>query len=284
MTYWVDRMSNREVPVCGEPEAGCRLSAGNTGWISSLGRKLVLGLLALSCVSVSADVRETPHNLIKSRDKSVSEKLVCVFCHTPVNEEGDMPVGTDGVGGVMAPRWQKSLADGFVFTIYDDIGRLGLGKPSAGSQSMACLSCHDSNQALTISATSSNHPFGVPYRGATKHMSPGSVIVTPKADSSTPFRAARHLFAFEDFREASQGTVEDRAVFWVSRNGITARRTRNDLPLYGRASDVSDVTTEAGILVPHIECSSCHDPHAKTETFLRVSSAGSQLCLTCHDK
>lgn len=271
--------------ACSEPRVLCGLSANLlTGWLSSLGRKLLLGLLAFSSFSVFADVRETPHNLIKSRDMSVSEKRVCVFCHTPQNEDGGNPSGGDGTGGAMAPRWQKSLVGGFVFTIYDDIGRLGLGKPSVGSQSLACLSCHDSNQAFSVGKTSADHPFGVPYRGAVKFTGPGSTIVTPKEDPSTPFRAARHLFAFDDFHEASQGTVENRAVFWVSRNGVTARRTRNDLPLYGRASDGSDLTTAAGILVPHIECSSCHDPHATTETFLRVSSAGSMLCLTCHDK
>lgn len=283
--YWLDRILNMGLPAYGRLAVACGLSAGlRTGWMGSLSRKLVLGVLGLSCVSAFADVRETPHNLIKSRDKSVSEMQVCVFCHTPFNEASDAPQGPGGLGGGMIPRWQKSLTDGFVYTIYDDIGRLGLGKLSVGSQSMACLSCHDSNQALTTSATSSDHPFGVPYRGVVKGMEPGSTIVTPKADSSTPFRAARHLFAVEDFREASQGAVENRSVFWVSRNGVTARRTRSDLPLYGRTSDGSDVTTEAGIVVPHIECSSCHDPHATTETFLRVSGAGSQLCLTCHNK
>ncbi len=241
---------------------------------------LLLGFGALIAMEAMGDVRETPHNLIKSRDKSVSEKQVCVFCHTPLNEEGELPLGAEGTGGAMTPRWQKkSLVDGFVFTIYDDIGRLGLGKPSVGSQSMACLSCHDSNQALTIGAISGDHPFGVPYRGALKFLGQGGGITTPKADSSTSFRAARHLLAFDDFREASQGVVENRTVFWVSRNGVTARRTRNDLPLYGRSS-----SGDSGVTVPHIECSSCHDPHAKTETFLRVSTAGSQLCLTCHDK
>ncbi len=246
---------------------------------------LLVGLGALLLAAqASGDVRETPHNMIRSRDKSVSEKQVCVFCHTPLNEEGDLPLGADGAGGAMTPRWQKkSLVDGFVFTIYDDIGRLGLGKPSVGSQSMACLSCHDSNQALTISSTSRDHPFGVPYRGALRHSAPSGAIVIPKADSSTPFRTARHLLSVEDFREASEGVVENRAVFWVSRNGVTARRTRNDLPLYGRVNS-SDPGMESGMAVPHIECSSCHDPHTKTETFLRVSAAGSQLCLTCHDK
>ncbi|HSO06820.1 MAG TPA: cytochrome c3 family protein, partial [Pelomicrobium sp.] len=42
-----------------------------------------------------------------------------------------------------------------------------------------------------------------------------------------------------------------------------------------------------------VECASCHDPHGVPSggagsvfnpTFLRVSNAGSQLCLTCHVK
>ena len=107
MMYWLDRMSNMGLSACGEPGVACRLPAGLlTGWMSNLGRKLVLGLLALSCANAFADVRETPHNLIKSRDKSVSEKLVCVFCHTPLKEEGDNLPGSDGTGGVKAPRWQ----------------------------------------------------------------------------------------------------------------------------------------------------------------------------------
>ena len=255
------------------------------GYLISWARagKLILWPLLLLCTGVFADVRETPHNLIRSRDKSVSEKLVCVFCHTPLNEEGSLPSGSNGVGGVMAPRWQRSLADGFVFTIYDDIGRLGLGKPSVGSLSLACLSCHDSNQAFGVGKTSADHPFGVPYRGAVGRSESYLDTAKAAADPATPFRVAQHLTALEDFRAVSQGTVEGRTVFWVSRTGVTNRRTRGDLPLYGRGN-VSDPNLAEGWLVPHIECGSCHDPHASTETFLRISAAGSQLCLTCHDK
>jgi predicted CXXCH cytochrome family protein len=243
---------------------------------------LVLWFLLPLCTGAFADVRETPHNLIKSRDKSVSEKQVCVFCHTPLNE---IENAAKTSGGTISPRWQKSLTDGFVYTIYDDIGRLGLGKASVGSQSIACLSCHDSNQAFTVGKTSDDHPFGVPYRGAIKNIGAAGAIVIPKDEQSTPFRAAQHLQALDEFRDVSRGTVEDRTVFWVSRNGVTARRTRNDLPLYARADTNDSVgTTTPGLLVPHIECSSCHDPHTKSETFLRVGPGESMLCLTCHDK
>ncbi|MDO8310485.1 MAG: cytochrome c3 family protein [Sideroxyarcus sp.] len=236
--------------------------------------KLVLWTLLLICTGVFADVRETPHNLIRSRDKSVDDKEVCVFCHTPVIESGDISQGKV----TTKPLWQQSLGVDFVYTIYDDIGRLGLGKSSVGSQSLACLSCHDSIQAFGVGRTSADHPFGVVYRGASPAAIQSTGAVTSAADAATPFRQAQHLTALEDFRSASRGTVEGREIFWVSRNGVTTRRTRGDLPLYGRSDGVM------GLLIPHIECSSCHDPHASTATFLRVSAEGSQLCLTCHDK
>lgn len=259
--------------------------------MSMLGNRVGLGvrigaavaalMFFLPTAGVIADVRDTKHNLIKSRDKTVDEKQVCVFCHTPIIEVGDTPLGKSAAA---KPLWQKSLGVDFVFTIYDDIGRLGLGKPAVGSQSIACLSCHDSIQAFGVGRTSADHPFGVVYRGATKNQPVQDRAPKLPTDASTPFREAQHLVAMEDFRDVSQGVVEGREVFWVSRNGITSRRTRNDLPLYGRSDADQGVGAGAGFLVPHIECSSCHDPHASTETFLRVTASGSQLCLTCHNK
>lgn len=214
-----------------------------------------------------------------------------MFCHTPLNDPNDPPglvsgseaVSLSSSGIAMTPLWQRSLKDGFVFRIYDDIGRLGLGKPSVGSASIACLSCHDSNQAFTVGRSYQDHPFGVPYRGATKTML-GGESSRPKGEESAPFREALHLMHTEEFRDVSQGTVENRTVYWVSRNGVTARRSRNDLPLYGRVSNTGDPLADFGMSVPHIECSSCHDPHTRTQTFLRVPPDGSAVCLTCHDK
>lgn len=245
----------------------------------SIATSLLVGVGALLwAVQASGDVRETKHNLIKSRDKSVSEKQVCVFCHTPSLDFKDLPVSA------VVPAWQKSIAGNFSFTIYDDIGRLGLDRPFVGSQSIACLSCHDSNQAVGANRLAGDHPFGVPYRGAVKNrvLPPVSGSKTDSVTEGSPFRAAQHLKALEDFRDASQGVIEGRAVWWVSRSGITMRRTRNDLPLYGRS--VTDSQLGYAETIPHIECSSCHDPHTQADSFLRVPSAASQICLTCHDK
>jgi predicted CXXCH cytochrome family protein len=151
-----------------------------------------------------------------------------------------------------------------------------------GSQSLACLSCHDSNQAYSVGRTSADHPFGVPYRGAKGVGLQNFAAMTRESESIAPFRVAQHLLSLEDFRDVSQGTVEGRTIFWVSSRGVTVRRTRSDLPLYARST--GDPLLEGDLSVPHIECSSCHDPHTKNDAFLRVSASGSQLCLTCHDK
>lgn len=226
-------------------------------------------LLALIAQPVLADIRSTPHALVKSKLKDGSD--ICVFCHTPNVTAGTPPV--------KAPLWQHAIGTELVFTIYDDIGRLGLGKTSVGSQSIACLSCHDSIQAASISKTSDNHPFGVPYRGATKGRPEGFIAVRPAGMSGkVPVAFASNLVALDDFRDVSQGIVEERTVWWVSPNGITGRRTRGDLPLYTRHDGGS------GQDIPHIECSSCHDPHSDNQMFLRVANGASRLCLTCHIK
>lgn len=240
------------------------------------------GLLAADAV---ADVRATPHNLIRPRDKSVSETEVCVFCHTPVIEIGES-LAVNPVS--LHPLWQKAIDANLVFTIFDDIGRRGLGKPSVGSQSIACLSCHDSNQAFSAGRTTADHPFGVPYRGATRQSAPINLPMNSMKAEAAPFKMAEHLTALDDFRDVSYGTVEGRKVWWVSRDGVTARRTRSDLPLYGRVEGSGEWGGDPKELerpqVPFIECSSCHDPHSERQTFLRIANEGSMLCLTCHQK
>lgn len=233
-----------------------------------------LALAAYCAGNALADIRTTPHSLVKKSTKADASD-VCVFCHTP-NLSGTPPE--------KAPLWQHAIGTNLVFTIYDDIGRLGLGKHSVGSQSIACLSCHDANQARSVSKVSSDHPFGVPYRGAIKGQLPGltspNLILTGRNRNpeDTPAIRAKNLVALEDFRDPSQGIVEDRIVWWVSQTGTSGRRMRNDLPLYTRNDE------ESGRDLPFLECSSCHDPHSNNSKFLRLSNEGSRLCLTCHIK
>ncbi len=234
-------------------------------------RGVLMFLAILSLPSSAADIRLTPHNLTK-KGATVAPEDVCVFCHTPQFGSATPALRN---GEPIQPAWQPSLPDSHSFILYDDIGRLQFGdKPAVGSQSIACLSCHDANQAFSVQAAESDHPFGVPYRGFSRGRE--RTLAESKKTDSLPARAARELKSLDEFRLPSKGVVDNREVWWVSASGVSAMRTRSDLPLYARKSEAGDV--------PYIECSSCHDPHITNKLFLRVNNQQSRLCLTCHDK
>ena len=230
---------------------------------------LMAGLVLTLAPGLSyPDIRTTPHSLARTGQVDATE--VCVFCHTP---SLNIP---DGELRRITPAWQHAVPENHSFTMYDDIGRAQYAdKPAVGSQSIACLSCHDSNQAFSVSRFSYDHPFGVPYRGFSRYRH--SVSESGK-DSQAPSSEAKHLKSLDDFREPSKATVDNRVVWWVSSTRNPVLRSRTDLPLYARM----DLTS--GGEVPYIECSSCHDPHTTNPLFLRVTNQGSKLCLTCHDK
>lgn len=220
----------------------------------------------------SADVRNTKHNLAKEAS-SQGEGAdgdgggVCVSCHPPTGIEDE----TTG----KIPLWQGSLGKPGAFPIYDDLGRVGRGFSIAvGSQSIACLSCHDSVQAFAVTNLTYDHPFGVPYRGLLKGGTGGAV---PVGIAGNPFKTAEHVIGNEGFRPASSGIIESRRVWWVPSGPSSPFRGKDDLPLYTR-------TDSLGQELAYLECSSCHDPHTENREFLRVANQGSRLCLTCHEK
>lgn len=237
----------------------------------------------VAAAPVVADIRTTKHNLAErfGFDRStVDEREVCVFCHFPaiVGPTGSL-VSQSAV--VSPPLWQQSVATDYSYPIYDDIGRVGLdGSQPVGSQSMACLACHDSNQAFVVSGGAMDHPFGVPYRGSRASQAQIDAALDIVRRAGTPLREGSLIFdqLRGDYRPAYESVVENRRIYWVSVAGNTLRRAKTDLPLYSRAS--MGVSED----IPFIECTSCHDPHTSNELFLRVSNHQNQLCLTCHVK
>ncbi len=216
------------------------------------------------------DMRNSPHNLARGEGMGVTDsRQICVFCHTPADSD---------LADAARPLWQQSAPEGQAFLMFDDIGQAGReGNESVGSQSIACLSCHDNSQAFGIAGGGEDHPFAVPYRGA----------LTPEARQRAREEAkkagrlinqGRHVYANEEFREASRGIVDNRPVWWVSRSGPTAQRGRLDVPLYVRIDEHDN--TE----IPFVECASCHDPHSMRPLFLRTETNASDLCMTCHVK
>ena len=87
----------------------------------------------------------------------------------------------------------------------------------------------------------------------------------------------------KDFRTAvvadvnAKGLAVGETVLEATPNGT---RQKTDMQLYTR----SVAAIDGGASQPFVECASCHDPHTTNSTFLRVSNAGSAVCLACHTK
>ncbi len=236
---------------------------------------LIAGLLTLAYAGqAAAQIAGTEHDL--SADNAGDNGEICVYCHTPHGSNT----------GVDAPLWNKP-ASGATYTSYSSTTIDGV-IASVGSVSIACLSCHDGTQAmdsvinapgmglgdgtlgdgLTMMAAgvanlgadlSNDHPIGIQYGG----WDSGSGVIDP------------------DFVDAAgaleTANINGSDVWWVDTGVANAARDKTDMILYTRAGE------------PNVECASCHDPHADTETatevnFLRISNVGSSLCLACHVK
>jgi len=278
---------------------------------------VVLGMGALSQQAV-AGIQDTKHNL--SANSTATNKFsgtgeICVFCHTPH--------GSDTSASV--PLWNRTMANPSTYTTYNSLGTSSLDGATApvGSVSLACLSCHDGTQAMSVlinepgsgkvvstfstdgAWTGSNqtggainntlityigtdlkndHPVGIQYAGGPKS---GNTIPTTEG-------ATYNTFADADFKAATTVVLNNQPVWYVNSNG-TAGRQKTDIQLYTRtdadkvtyAADGTRQVASKGIAgaQPFVECASCHDPHnSDNATFLRMANTNSAVCLACHTK
>jgi len=182
---------------------------------------------------------------------------ICIACHTP---HGGNTTVTD------APLWNHAVTTA-TYTLYSSstLNAGPLAQPSGVSK--LCLSCHDGTVAIDS--------FG----GAT-----GTNFVTgTKAMGS----AAQGSLA----NDHPIGFIYDAAL--VTLDG-SLHNTTNSVTI-GTGGTRTRTGTIASLLLfnGRLECASCHDVH---NTFtasngvgggaplLRVSKAGSAICLTCHNK
>lgn len=272
------------------------------------------GLLALGLAvsgSALAGIANTKHNLSTGAPADQNRVTagtaeICVFCHTPHAASTT----------TAAPLWNKNMPNSAQYTIYNTSNSSTIDGSviSVGSVSLACLSCHDGTQAmdniinapgsggyaadgggpnglgytwdtgtgrvdadgkLLNSATSlamlgtdlsNDHPIGIQYCGG-------------GPNATTPTGACTDT----DFVAPQNDTINSQLVWWVDTGTTGAgQRGKSDMILYTRSF--------GGTNGPSVECASCHDPHVQDgegnagATFLRVSNAGSAVCLACHVK
>jgi len=276
----------------------------------------------LTATAFGADITSTKHNLSSAghgdQRQAAEADQVCIFCHTPygADPKANPPLWNKSLPGNTSfsifnttPSFQATLANGKNMTV--------------GSVSLACLSCHDGAQAMdnVINAPGSgaynlagtvpngwvwngsstlmpgalsnivtdlknDHPVGVLYCGGGLSAS-STQGVTGTCVNSDFISPAREITS--DGRSASliTASINGGPVFWIDlpnnegdpRDG---RRGKQDLALYARNSG-----SNPGTLT--VECSSCHDPHVEAKNkdginFMRVTTSGSKICMSCHVK
>jgi predicted CXXCH cytochrome family protein len=271
--------------------------------LASLAVAVTVALVGLGTSQpVHAQIKGTKHNLGTTPGGTGVNQFsgtaeICVFCHTPH--------GADTSAAV--PLWNRTLPLPASFTTYDSLGTSSLDGKTApvGSVSIACLSCHDgvTSMSAVINAPGSgtagdaawtagswsganqttgklaaglitnlgtdlknDHPIGIQYGGG------GITITAPAAATKDP-----------DFKVPASAVLGSTRVWWVDTEAVAnTTRQKTDMLLYTRTAATGYTgQTEAE---PFVECASCHDPHSTNATFLRISNAGSAVCLACHVK
>ena len=267
----------------------------------------VAGLSALLSVSALAGIANSKHDLREGATGGgttfAGATEICVFCHTPHGSQDNSVTS--------APLWNRIIGtqSRTTYTSSTLDGEVTL----AGSPSLACLSCHDGQQAMNtvINAPSSTTDYNYDSTKNTGFrigtVSTGGEMSTtvvanlgtdlsndhpvgmPYAGGGLTGTSSIADFADGDFKLPDYNAdIGGQAAWWVEFDGSNATvnsndgsRTKSDIILYTR--------TVASVTTGYVECASCHDPHAGEKiSFLRPSdnlgNAKSQVCLACHDK
>ncbi|MBI5109721.1 MAG: hypothetical protein HZA62_13350 [Rhodocyclales bacterium] len=257
-------------------------------------------------------IAATKHNLSSSGsgpNHTTGTDQICVFCHTPH--------GSDTSAAV--PLWNKNLPAGNSYQVYNSTAASatstidGSIAANVGSVSLACLSCHDGTQAMdnalnkpgtggynaagasiggtwtgaaTMAGTPipvlgtdlrNDHPIGIQYCGG--GLSGAAAVVSGSCNDDDFIGAATRTDSHFTGAVVKTKSVNSAQVFWVETGTVDTTRQKTDISLYTR----SDVTG------PSVECGSCHDPHVESKgsdniMFMRVTTAASAICLSCHVK
>lgn len=252
-----------------------------------------------SAVAADSDIASTKHNLSSSGafsnkvvDAASGTTEICVFCHTPHAANTAMPV----------PLWNRNVNITVPYTTYDSLGSSTLDGSivSVGSVSLACLSCHDGTVAMDslLNAPGSGNPdTNWTFDTSGSMSADGYLEDTTIAMLGTDLRddhpvgilyagggvtaanTTNDKFKDGDFKDVTYVEINSDD-YWYVDSDSNGKRTRTDIILYSR--------DEGDGVKPYVECASCHDPHVvggvNEVAFLRITNAGSELCLACHIK
>jgi len=198
---------------------------------------------------------------------------VCIYCHTP---HGAVVKDRPFLGDKL-PLWNRSLNEGSTFSMYSSpafnaAGGLTLpadaGGPKPRGATLLCMSCHDGISVLGNVINNGGGTITVtPSRIGDINTSPSINIGTNGGNLSDD-----HPVSF--MYDQDLVTNYDSGLKLPGLKGINLNGGALKLyPPYGNNGGT-------------LECPTCHDPHDDTTNppFLRMSNAGSAMCLACHIK
>jgi hypothetical protein len=223
----------------------------------------------------------SPHDL--GGDTVNDNGEICVYCHTPHAARTD----------IEAPLWNKPSTNQ-TYQPYDSTTVDG-DILTAGSVSVACLTCHDGTQARDAVINAPGSGLGAGTMGGLAAFAPTDVAnlgIDLRNDHPIGIQYGGFVVGpgkiDPDFKGTGEGlqtaTINGGPRWWVDTEASPGNGTRNktDMILFTRLNVAANE--------PFVECATCHDPHAGdaslvTEVnFMRISNTGSSVCLACHVK
>jgi len=235
----------------------------------------------------------------------------CVYCHTP-----------HAAGGMLAvPLWNRTVK-ATTYTSYNQLGTVTLTQEVSqpGNNSLACLSCHDGQTAVDSIINMPGAGRYLPSQRTAQNDAFLDVWNNMRGPDATVHAGLRQdeclvchapgpgvlKAGAADFTLAAIGTdLRNDHPVGVTFPETSGAGTDFNTPAVRQGNarffdsdhsgrmDSGEIRLYASNGRFQVECASCHDPHgvpsagnnsAFFPTFLRVSNAGSALCLTCHRK
>jgi hypothetical protein len=216
-----------------------------------------------------AAIAATKHNLSSSHTAtgqsifSDTQTEICVFCHTP-----HAAIKNDSI-----PLWNHTLSTTAAYGVYTSptfdgagtVADLGGVTEATATASNLCLSCHDGTVAVDS--------FGGATGTVTLASLNANAVLGTDLSNDHPIS-----ITYNSTTAAADGALHDPATTSVT---------------IGAGGDKYRTGTIATVMLSNgtVQCSSCHDVHnsftvpgAAGQPLLKVSKAGSALCLTCHNK
>jgi len=214
------------------------------------GSLLTFSLLAAGVVNAGTIVG-TDHDMSAS---GFSGGEICVVCHTPHNSDTTV---------TEAPLWNHEIT-AVNFAMYSSPTFDAVQDAQPTGSSKLCLSCHDGVTAIDS--------FG---GNAGTIVMNGDKAIGRNADLTDDHPIS---ILYDTALSVTDPGLNDPAATSVT---------------IGEGGDKTRTDTVAALMTPNgkVQCSSCHDVHnnfvgpgTNNQPLLKVTKAGSQICLTCHNK